>query len=300
MRRYGVLHFALMASVVLILTANDAPLFLISWECMSILCYLLVNYERGQQTDARAGYIMLAMSEAGFLAVVLAFSIAGRGASRLVIPGLRTGRRPPFRRSCLGYLPARISWFRRQGRVGARELLAASLLYRDAADFRSRAGGHHTESRLLRNPATECGLGCKPRTRTGLFALVTGSITALVGILYATTENDMKTMLAHSSIENAGIIVAGIGASLVFRASGHGVAAAIALTAALYHMVNHSVYKTLLFQGAGDIEAATGTREMDRLGGLAHFLPALSVVFSSWLPFHIGHPAISTALSANG
>jgi len=100
-----------------------------------------------------------------------------------------------------------------------------------------------------------------------------------VGILYATTDNDMKTMLAHSSIENAGIIVAGIGAALVFRASGHGVAAAIALTAALYHMVNHSVYKTLLFEGVGDIEAATGTREMDRLGGLARFLPALSIVF---------------------
>jgi hydrogenase-4 component B len=108
---------------------------------------------------------------------------------------------------------------------------------------------------------------------------VIGSITALVGILYATTENDMKTMLAHSSIENAGIVVAGIGALMVFRTSGQDVAAAIALTAALYHMVNHSVYKTLLFQGAGEIEAATGMRDMDTLGGLARLLPGLSIVF---------------------
>jgi hydrogenase-4 component B len=114
---------------------------------------------------------------------------------------------------------------------------------------------------------------------TGLLALVMGSITALVGILYATTENDMKTMLAHSSIENAGIIVAGIGASLVFRATGFAVPAAIALTAALYHTANHSIYKTLLFQGAGEIEAATGTRQMDSFGGLARLLPGLSVVF---------------------
>ena len=79
--RYAVLHFALMASVVLILTAGDTLTFLVSWECMSILCYLLVNYEQRQQADSVAGYIMLAMSEAGFLAVVIAFLIVGSGAS---------------------------------------------------------------------------------------------------------------------------------------------------------------------------------------------------------------------------
>ena len=64
--RYAVLHFALMASVVLIFAAGDALTFLLSWECMSILCYLLVNYEQKQQSDSTAGFIMLAMSEAGF------------------------------------------------------------------------------------------------------------------------------------------------------------------------------------------------------------------------------------------
>jgi hydrogenase-4 component B len=128
----------------------------------------------------------------------------------------------------------------------------------------------------------------------GLIALVVGSITALVGILYATAENDLKTMLAHSSIENAGIIVAGFGAFLVFRNSGNGVPAAIALTAAIYHLVNHSVYKALLYQGASHIEAATGTRDMDRLGGLIRFLPALSVVFL------VGCLAISAVPPFNG
>ena len=87
--RYAVLHFALMASVALILTAGDALTFLISWECMSILCYLLVNYEQKQQADSVAGYIMLAMSEAGFLAVVIAFLIVGSGASGLSFVALR-------------------------------------------------------------------------------------------------------------------------------------------------------------------------------------------------------------------
>jgi hydrogenase-4 component B len=109
--------------------------------------------------------------------------------------------------------------------------------------------------------------------------LIVGSITAIVGILYATTENDLKTMLAHSSIENAGIVVAGVGAFLVFRNTGSAVPAAIALTAALYHMANHSVYKALLYQAAGHVEATTGTRDMDRLGGLIRTVPALSAVF---------------------
>ena len=79
-RRFGVLHFALMGSVVAILSAHDAYSFLISWECMSILCYFLVNFEQRQGTDTRAGYIMLAMSEAGFLCIVVAFLIVGRTA----------------------------------------------------------------------------------------------------------------------------------------------------------------------------------------------------------------------------
>ena len=133
-----------------------------------------------------------------------------------------------------------------------------------------------------------------PGIGPGLIALVLGSITALVGILYATTENDLKTMLAHSSMENAGIVAAGFGAFLVFRNSGNAVPAAIALTAALYHLVNHSVYKALLYQGASHIEAATGTRDMDRLGGLIRFLPALSVVFL------VGCLAISAVPPFNG
>jgi hydrogenase-4 component B len=104
----------------------------------------------------------------------------------------------------------------------------------------------------------------------------------------------MKTMLAHSSIENAGIIVAGLGAFLIYRSSGHFVASAIALTAALYHMLNHSIYKTLLFQGTAYVEAETGTRDMDQLGGLFRLLPGLSAIFL------VGCLAISAVPPFNG
>jgi hydrogenase-4 component B len=278
-RRFGVLHFALMGSVVLILSAHDAYSFLISWECMSILCYFLVNYEQSQGADTRAGYIMLAMSEAGFLCIVLAFLIVGKTASDFSFPALaavagQLSTGAFWAVFLLGFLGFGV----KAGLVPVNFWLPRCYTAAPAAFVPVLAGvtlnlGFYGILRLSGDLVPGHALG------TGLFALVTGSITALVGILYATTENDMKTMLAHSSIENSGIIVAGIGATMVFRASGFAAPAAIALTAALYHTANHSIYKTLLFQGAGEIEAATGTRQMDSLGGLAHILPELSVVF---------------------
>jgi hydrogenase-4 component B len=278
-RRYGILHFALMASVVLILTASDALLFLISWECMSILCYLLVNHGEDEAADASAGYVMLAMGEAGFLAVVVAFLILGRASpdwsfSALGAVATHLSGRAVWGIFLLGFLGFGV----KAGLVPVNFWLPRSYTAAPAAFVPVLAGvtlnlGFYGILRLNTDLVSAHSFG------TGLFALITGSVTALVGILYATTENDMKTMLAHSSIENAGIIVAGIGASMVFRGSGNPVPAAIALTAALYHMANHSVYKTLLFQGASRIEAVTGTRDMDQLGGLAHLLPGLSVTF---------------------
>jgi hydrogenase-4 component B len=278
-RRYAVLHFALMASVVLILAAGDALTFLLGWECMSILCFLLVNHEQTQQTDSNAAYIMLAMSEAGFLAVALAFLIAGNAASGLSFAALR---------GAAGHLSLAASWGVfllgflgfgvKAGLVPVNFWLPRTYTATPPAFIPVLAGitlnlGIYGILRLNGDLVPHPGIG------PGLLALALGSVTAFVGILYATTENDLKTMLAHSSIENAGIIIAAAGAFLVFRSSGNAIPAAIALVAALYHMVNHSVYKALLYQGAGYIEGATGVRDMDRLGGLIRFLPALSGTF---------------------
>jgi hydrogenase-4 component B len=291
--RYGVLYFALMASVVLILVASDAPLFLISWECMSILCFLLLNYDLRRQSDKIAGYIMLAMSEAGFLAVVLAFLVLGRTAADLSFSALSAaaaGLSPQALWSVflLGFFGFGV----KAGLVPVNFWLPRSYTAAPPVFIPVFAGvtlnlGFYGILRLNAD-LVHTGYG------TGVLALVVGSITALVGILYATTDNDMKTMLAHSSIENAGIIVAGLGAFLIYRASGHPVASAIALSAALYHMLNHSIYKTLLFQGAACVEAETGTRDMDQLGGLSRLLPGLSIVFL------VGCLAISAVPPFNG
>ena len=292
-RRFGVMYFALMASVVLILIANDAPLFLIAWECMSILCFLLVNYEYRERAGRSAGYLMLAMSEAGFLMVVLAFLILGKSAGSLSFPALAAAAGTLSHGALwavfvLGFLGFGV----KAGLVPVNFWLPRAYTASPSKFIPVFAGvtlnlGFYGILRLN-------GTLAPGSYGTGLFALIVGSVTALVGILYATTESDMKTMLAFSSVENAGIIVAGIGAFLVFRATGHVVASAIALTAALYHMVNHSMYKTLLFQGASYVEAETGTRDMDQLGGLSRLLPGLSAVLL------VGCLAISALPPFNG
>ena len=291
--RFGVLYFALMASVVLILVASDAPLFLISWECMSILCFLLINYEVQEQSDKMAGYIMLAMSEAGFLAVVVAFLILGRNAADLSFTALAASAGTLSPGALWGaFLLGFFGFGVKAGLVPVNFWLPRSYTAAPPVFIPVFAGvtlnlGFYGILRL-NGDLMHASYGA------GVLALIVGSITAIVGILYATTDSDIKTMLAHSSIENAGIIVAGLGAFFIFRAWGEWVGAALALAAALYHMVNHSIYKTLLFQGMAYVEAATGTRDMDRLGGLSRLLPGLSAIFL------VGCLAISAVPPFNG
>jgi hydrogenase-4 component B len=278
-RRYGVLHFALMAAVAIVLIAGDALAFLLAWECMSILCYLLINYEQTQQRDTGAGYVMLAMSEAGFLAIVVAFLILGADAPDFNFVSLRAAASHLSGLATAGVFVLGFSGFGvKAGLVPVNFWLPRCYAASPPVFIPVLAGitlnlGLYGIVRLNGDLSPGTGIG------PGLAVLIVGSVTAIVGILYATTENDLKTMLAHSSIENAGIVVAGIGAFLVFRNTGSAVPAAIALTAALYHMANHSIYKALLYQAAGHIEATTGTRDMDRLGGLIRTVPALSGVF---------------------
>jgi hydrogenase-4 component B len=279
LRLFGVVYHALWASVAVILLAGDAVLFLIGWEAMSILAYLLVNFQTRRDEDTEAGYLMLGMGEAGFMVVTLAFLLLGHAAGGLDFASLRAAG------------------------VSAGTSLRWAVFLLSFFGFGVKAGLFPV-NRWMRGvyavaPASACALlsgvllnlgiygivrvnGDLLPIRTigpGLIVLVIGTISALVGILYANRENDMKTMLAESSTENMGIVVAGFGAGLVFLAAQAPVLAGIALIASLYHMINHAVYKSLLFYGAGAVDATTGTRDMDRLGGLIRTQPWIAGFF---------------------
>jgi len=137
------------------------------------------------------------------------------------------------------------------------------------------------------------GLGVLP-SWAGLLVLVVGVASAVLGVLYALMEHDLKRLLAYHSIENIGIILIGLGAALVFRVAGHPQLAAVALIAALFHTLNHAIFKCLLFLGAGSVLHSTGTRNMEELGGLIRPMPVTAFCFL------IGAVAISGLPPLNG
>ncbi len=127
-----------------------------------------------------------------------------------------------------------------------------------------------------------------------MVVLAVGGITAVMGVLYALMQHDLKRLLAYHTVENIGIIYIGLGLALAFKAYDMPLAAALALTAALFHVFNHSVFKSLLFFGAGAVLNATGERDMEHLGGLIHRMPQTAFVFL------VGCVAISALPPLNG
>jgi hydrogenase-4 component B len=280
-RPFTVMLLALYAAIVLILLAGDALLFLLAWEVMSILCYLLVLVGRGDDNGRQvgSGYLLLAMGEAGTLAAALGFLLLALGASSMEFDALR---------SAAGGLGTNARWAVflltffgfgvKAGLVPVNSWLQRAYTAAPRA-FAPVLAGATLNLGLYGILRVNADLLPVAQVTTGLIALVVGTASALIGILYATTDNDLKAMLAHSSIESVGIVIAAAGAGMVFAAAGHPALATIAFIAALYHLINHSLYKTLLFIGVGAVETQTGTRDMDRLGGLIKAMPLVALGF---------------------
>lgn len=293
LRYFGVLYHLLFASIVLIVLAGDTVSFLISWEFMSIASYLLVNYEHEHEESSHAGFVMLAMSEAGTIAIVVAFMLAAGNAGSLEFDQIRSAGQL---REGIGWAFFLLSFFGFAVKAGLVPVNSWLPLAHPVAPTNVSALLSAVIVNLGIYGIVRFNLDLRPVAGIGpgLIVLVVGSMSALIGILYATVQAEMKRLLAHSTIENMGIVAAGIGAAMTFQTSGHSQIAGIALIAALYHLINHSVYKALLFVGTGSVEAATGTRDLDRLGGLARLMPWTSALFL------VGVLAISALPPLNG
>ncbi|MGB8990822.1 MAG: proton-conducting transporter membrane subunit [Desulfobaccales bacterium] len=279
LRSFGIYYHFLLASIVLLLVAGDVLSFLLAWEAMSIFSYLLVNYEHEKEETTRSGYLMLSLGEAGTLAVVLAFFVLARPAAGLDFPALRTAATGLSAASRWGVFLLSFFGF------GVKAGLVPTNIWLP----RAHPAAPSNVSAILSGVIINLGLYGIVRLNAdllpvsnigaGAIVLIVGTISALVGILYATIRNDLKEMLAHSSIENMGIITAGLGAGFIFRVAGLPALAGIAFIAAFYHLLNHSLFKALLFLGAGAVDYSAGERNMDRLGGLIRVMPWTSFFF---------------------
>ncbi|HEX2821743.1 MAG TPA: proton-conducting transporter membrane subunit [Streptosporangiaceae bacterium] len=269
-------NLALLACLA-VLTAGGMVTFLVAWETMSLTCYLLILRQVRRDDVARGAFWFLALSEIGFLLVVAAFVIL---ASKTHATGLDTiaarAHLVPGGWRAAAYLLALVGFGFKAGLVPLHVWLpeAHPVAPADGSAFLSGLVVKLGIYGIVLFAFRLAPAGAWP----GLVTMGAGAMTAAIGILYALRERDIKRFLAYSTIENAGIIVTAFGAAMIFHAYRQPALAALLLLAGLYHVANHGCYKTLLFLEAGVVEHTTGTRDMDRLGGLVHRLPRSAVI----------------------
>lgn len=283
---------AFLAAMNLVVLADDAFTFLLSWECMSLLSWaLVVSHDRSSE-NLRAGLIYMAMAGLGTLALFATFALlTGPGADFTFAVIRSHGISPALSGVVVG-----LALLGAGSKAGLFPLHAWLPLAHPAAPSHVSAlmSGVMTKVAVYGFVRIVFDLMGPVDWSLSIAVIVIGAVTALLGVLYALMQHDLKRLLAYHTVENIGIIFVGLGMALAFRSSGLDAAAALAFTAALFHVFNHSLFKSLLFFGSGAIQNATGERDMDRLGGLIRVMPQTAFAFL------IGAAAISALPPLNG
>lgn len=283
---------AFLASMNLVLVADDAYAFLLSWEFMSLSSWALVMAHHRDHDNARAGYVYLVMASFGTLALLLAFALLAGPAGGYAFDAMRTAGPPPGVAG-LAFILALIGAGSKAGIVPLHVWLP---LAHPAAPSHVSAlmSGVMTKVAVYGFIRIVFDLAGPATWWWSVPVLTVGAGSALLGVIYALMQHDLKRLLAYHTVENIGIIYIGLGLALGFKAFGMPAAASLALTAGLLHVFNHSLFKSLLFFGAGAVLSATGERDMERLGGLIHTMPRTAFFFL------VGSAAISALPPFNG
>jgi formate hydrogenlyase subunit 3/multisubunit Na+/H+ antiporter MnhD subunit len=283
---------AFLAGMNLVVLAADAFSFLVSWEFMSLASWALVMAHHKVQENVRAAYIYLLMASFGTLALLLCFGLLAGPDGNYIFDAIRDGHRSP---NLTGFILA-LALIGAGSKAGLVPLHVWLPLAHPAAPSHVSAlmSGVMTKVAVYAFVRIVFDLAGPFDWYWSLVVLVLGGITSVMGVLYALMQHDLKRLLAYHTVENIGIIFIGLGLALAFRANGLGAVAALALSAALFHVLNHSLFKSLLFFGAGSVLGATGERDMEHLGGLIHSMPKTAFAFL------LGSAAISALPPLNG
>ncbi len=293
----GAFFNLMLLATTLVVMADNAFFFLMVWEIMALSAYCLVSFEHEKPETRSAGVLYFVMSHIGTGCIMLGFLLLFQASGGYGFAGFHA-------------LTENADWMA----SGSRN--AAFLLFLVGFGVKAGIVPLHTwlpaahpvapsnVSAFLSGVIIKTGiygmarvffyfLGTPPMW-WGVTVLAIGTISAVLGVLYALMQHDLKRLLAYHSIENIGIILMGFGASLMFLHTGHPLLATLALIAGLYHTINHAVFKGLLFLGAGVVLHATHTRDMEHMGGLAKRMPQTAFCFL------IGAVAISALPPLNG
>ncbi len=283
---------AYLAAMNLVVMADDSFSFLVSWEFMSLTSWALVIAHHKLRENLRAGYVYLLMAGFGTLALLLSFGLLAGADGNYAFDAIRASHVTPG----LAALVLILTIVGAGSKAGVVPLHAWLPLAHPAAPSHVSAlmSGVMTKVAVYGLIRIVFDLLGPPDWWWSMVVLAVGGITAVMGVLYALMQHDLKRLLAYHTVENIGIIYIGLGLALAFKTYDMPLAAALALTAGLFHVFNHSVFKSLLFFGAGAVLNATGERDMEHFGGLIHRMPQTAFVFL------VGCVAISALPPLNG
>ncbi len=272
-----------LAGMYMVVLSDDALIFLISWEIMAAASYFLVMFENERIENRRAAFLYMVIAHVGAIAILLSFG---------VLAGLATG---------FGSFSGYTFDAMRNARFPVEWATAAFLL--SFFGFAAKAGVVPLHVWLPEAhpvaPSNVSALMSGVMLKTAIYGiirvtfdlikvfpwwwgaivLVLGLISAVMGVLYALMQHDLKRLLAYHSVENIGIILIGVGLAMIFTSFKLPLLAALALTAGIYHTLNHAMFKGLLFMGAGAVLHATHERNMEEMGGLIHRMPWTAALF---------------------
>ena len=264
-------YHAFLAAMAMVLVADDAYLFMVAWETMALASFFLVTTEHRIPEIRRAGFLYLLIAHVGAIAILLCFGALQGGSGDYTFAAMRSMR-------LSGAWPSAAFFLALFG-FGAKAGLLPLHIWLPEAHPAAPSPVSALMSAVMLKTAiygllrVTFDLLYGQLWWWGVVALALGLATALFGVIFAAVQSDMKRLLAYSSIENIGIIVAGIGLTILFKSYGKTLLAAITLTAVLYHALNHAFFKSLLFLATGSVLHATHERSLGKLGGLIHRMP---------------------------
>jgi hydrogenase-4 component B len=270
----GAFFNGFLLSMTLVVLADNGFFFLIVWEVMSLLSYFLVVTEHEKADVRYAGFFYLIMTHLGMACIILTFFIFFQEANSFSFDRFRHPQTPlPEGLRTLAFFTVLIGFGTKAGIVPLHVWLP----------YAHPAAPSHV-SALMSGVMIKMGiygmvrvyfdlLGGQFPWWWGFIILLVGAVSALLGVMYALMQHDLKSLLGFHSVENIGIILLGIGAGMVFRTYGLNEFAALGLMAGLYHTINHAAFKALLFMGAGSVLFATHTKNIEEYGGLLRRMP---------------------------
>ncbi|MBS0374252.1 MAG: hydrogenase 4 subunit B [Proteobacteria bacterium] len=285
-------YHVFLASMGFVMLADDAYAFMVGWECMALSSYFLVTTQHRIPEIRSAGFLYLLVAHVGAISILLGFGVLQGGSWQFTFDAMRSARLDPAWASAAFGL-ALFGFGAKAGLVPLHVWLPEA---HPAAPSPVSAlmSGVMLKTAVYGMLRVCFDLVGAPQWWWGLIVLGLGLGSAFYGVIFAAVQTDMKRLLAWSSIENLGVIFAGLGLAIVFRGSNLAPLAALALMATLYHCLNHALMKSILFLGTGAVLHATGERNLGRLGGLIHRMPWIA-----WLTL-VGVLAIAGLPPLNG